>query len=166
MAAVSVVVDPLEAIYAEACLYPTHLLREGETGLCLFAAAFLGINDAIHMARAGMFTTCVDIDGDRLAQMAELYYEGAHPIAGIIGDAWSYAEQWQRGKAMFDVVSVDSFTGEIEPRVMASLPLWCSLARRVVTVTHTRGAKYEVPDDWKAEIMLRTPRANWLVLTR
>ena len=51
-------------------------------------------------------------------------------------------------------------------RSLASLELWCSLARDVVTVTHTPGAPYEVPDGWNGFLFPRNDRVNWLVLIR
>ena len=47
----------LQRIAEQARPYPGHLLREDGTGLCLFSAAFLGWNDAIHMARVGKTLT-------------------------------------------------------------------------------------------------------------
>ena len=58
---------------ADRASYPTHLLEGCETGLCLFAAAFLGQNDAAHFEEAGVLTTCVDIDAERLGQMSFYY---------------------------------------------------------------------------------------------
>lgn len=166
MVAVKVLGPPLDAISREARPYPAYLLPEGGTGLCLFAAAFLGHNDAIHMARQEMFVTCIDEDAERLTEMAEIYYEGGHAFAGIIGDAWSYAEQWQRGDAQFDVVSCDTWTGDLERRSLDSLDLWCSLARNAVTVTHSNGSAYTVPDGWTDMLFPRSSDVNWLVLTR
>lgn len=154
------VVETLAAL--EPGRYPSRLLPVGGTGLCLFAAAFLGAQDAYHMAIAGMELDLVDADGDRLREMAPLY-----PLARRhVKDAWEYAEQAREIGYVWDVVSVDSWTGEIEPRVMGSLDLWCSLASVMVTVTHTDDFEYMVPDGWAGRVFRRTPLANWLVLTR
>jgi len=129
----------------------------------LFAAGFLGQNDAIHMWRDGMRVTCVDRDQDRLEEMRGLYPDD---WLFLPGDAWASAADWRAQDARWDVVSVDNFTGEIEPRVLDSLPLWCSLARRLVTVTLGNGSGYVVPDGWRGRTMRRSPIASWLVLTR
>lgn len=150
----------LEDIAVEACPYPTHLLPRGGTGLCLFAAGFLGQNDAIHMWQAGMDVTCVDTDEERVREMRSLYPDD---WTFVIEDAWRFEKV---ATDIYDVVSVDNFTGKIEPRVLGSLPLWCALARSLVTVTLGRGADYEVPAGWNSTTMRRSPLASWLVLTR
>lgn len=151
-----------ESIALDAGPYPSMRLPRGGTGLCLFAAAFLGAQDAIHMARAGMELDLVDVDGDRMREMAPLY-----PLARRhVQDAWEFAEQAHDLGYVWDAVSVDSWTGEIEPRVMGSLELWCSLASVMVTVTHTHRSRYVVPHGWTGKVFRRTPLANWLVLTR
>jgi len=154
----------LEEIAAEACPYPAELLPQGGTGLCLFAAGFLGQNDAIHMWGAGMTVFLVDTDQERLVEMTSLYPPDWNLA---VCDAWDFAQRWASifRPSGSDVVSVDNFTGEIEPRVLNDLPLWCSLARRMVTVTLGNGATYEVPDGWQATTMRRSPLASWLVLT-
>lgn len=144
----------------EARVYPAYLLKEGGTGLCLFAARFYGVNDAIHMARQRMTITLVDI-APRVEEMAEMY--GAEFFQA---DAWEIAEGWREDGDMWDAVSCDTFTGDPMTRSLASLELWCSLARDVVTVTHTPGAPWEAPDGWKGEVFARNDRVNWLVLTR
>jgi hypothetical protein len=73
VAAVKVLEGPLEAVSRVARPFPAWLLNGCETGLCLFAAAFLGHNDAIHFARAGIQTTCVDKDAARIEKMIDLY---------------------------------------------------------------------------------------------
>lgn len=149
----------LGEISAEARPYPSHLLREGGTGLCLFAARFWGVNDAILMARQSMDITLVDTS-ERVLEMAEMY-----ACDSTLGDAWDFAESAIGGE-QWDAVSADTFTGDPMTRSLASLDLWCSLARDVVTVTHTPGAPYEVPDGWTGWLFPRNERVNWLVLER
>lgn len=146
----------------EAGPYPSLRLPVGGTGLCLFAAAFLGAQDAIHMQRAGMELDLVDTDGGRLRKMGDLY-----PLSRRhVQDAWSFAEDARDLGYVWDAVSVDTWTGESTMRALGSLGLWCSLAEDMVTVTHTDGAEWFAPDGWNARIMRRSPLANWLVLTR
>lgn len=150
----------LGELSAEARVYPAHLLREGGTGLCLFAARFYGVNDAIHMKRNNMEIDLVDTS-ERVYEMGEIYGADAH-----LHDAWEFAERFASQGMKWDAVSCDTFTGDPMTRSLASLDLWCSLARDVVTVTHTPGAPYTVPDGWKGELFPRNDRVNWLVLTR
>ena len=152
----------LGEISAEARVYPAHLLREGGTGLCLFAARFYGVNDAIHMRRNQMALDLVDTS-ERVYEMSGIYGDNT---TSIVWDAWEYAEQAREAGQMWDAVSCDTFTGDPMTRSLASLDLWCSLARDVVTVTHTPGAPWEAPDGWKGELFPRNDRVNWLVLTR
>lgn len=147
----------LGEISAEARVYPAHLLREGGEGLCLFAARFWGVNDAIHMQRNQMSLTLIDTS-ERVIEMCEIYN-----CEGVVTDAWEFAES--RGGRQWDAVSCDTFTGDPMTRSLASLELWCSLARDVVTVTHTPGAPWTAPAGWKGELFPRNDRVNWLVLT-
>lgn len=161
----SVTYPTLEHVAQEARPYPTHLLEDCETGLVLFASAFCGHNDAIHIAEAGIRGTCVDIDEARLAQMRDLY-----PVEWTFypEDAWEFAEQSRTLGNQWDIVSLDPFTGEMMERVAGTVDLWCSLARRYVVM----GAPYNVhlskyPDEWRVtEVMGRSSIASWLVLTR
>lgn len=142
--------------------YPSMRLPVGGTGLCLFSAAFLGAQDAIHMARAGMELDLVDTDEARLAEMAPLY-----PLARTHArDAWDFAAAARDRGRVWDVVSADTWTGEMAARSMASLELWCAVASEMVTVTHTGGLQYAVPAGWAGRISRRSPLASWLVLTR
>jgi hypothetical protein len=169
----------LEHVAMQARPYPAHLLEGCETGLCLFAAAFLGHNDAIHMAEAGLRVTCVDTDALRLHEMMSLY---PSDWQFITADAWSFAHDqgaehrdtltyrhWAAAPGIpirWDVVSVDTFTGDAMQRSLESLPLWCSLARKAATVTHTDGASYQTPAGWRSSLVERATGVNWLVLER
>lgn len=150
----------LGELSAEARVYPAHLLREGGEGLCLFAARFWGVNDAIHMQRNGMKLTIVDTS-ERVLEMGDLYGCEAH-----VGDAWTTAAEWSRNGREWDAVSCDTFTGDPMTSSLGNLELWCSLAREVVTVTHVPGAPWQAPDGWKGWLFPRNDRVNWLVLER
>ncbi|MBA3565267.1 MAG: hypothetical protein H0W31_00240 [Actinobacteria bacterium] len=154
----------LEHVAMQARPYPTYLLDGCETGLCLFSAAFLGHNDAVHFAEAGLLTTCVDSDGERLSEMQELYPE---EWGFFEDDAWEFAERWL-DDVKWDVVSVDTFTGETEQRSLKSLGLWCALAEKAVTVTVTNQqlGTYTVPAGWTDSLYARTAGVFWLVLKK
>ena len=65
---------------------PRLPVGEGGDGLCLFAARFYGVNDAIHMGRNEMDLTLVDTS-ERVIEMADIY-GSARPYPG---DAWEFA---------------------------------------------------------------------------
>lgn len=153
----------LEHVAMQGRPYPVGHLEGCETGLCLFAAAFLGHNDAVHFAEAGLKTMCVDIDGKRLAQMAMLY---PRTWQWAVDDAWKFADAAYVLGEQWDVVSVDTFTGAATRRSLDSLDLWCSLARKLVTATTTAGEGYEIPSGWKCELYERATGVDWLVLSR
>lgn len=153
---------------ADRALYPVHLLEGCRTGLCLFAAAFLGLNDAAHFEEAGVQTTCVDTDAERLGQMS-FYYPRDWKF--IPYDAWEFARgarELTGPPAQWDAVSVDPFTGDTMDAVLWSLDLWTSLARKFVTVGMPAGARLagDAGPDWKASILPRSATASWLVLER
>lgn len=157
---------PLDRISLEARPYPADMLEHCETGLLLFAAAFLGANDAIHFARKQLVCTCVDTNSERLARMEALY-----PSDWLFEaqDAWEFArDAADRGKT-WDAVSVDTFTGTATIRSVETLDLWCSLANRCVTATIATGQAVTVPDGWRGFVFPREARseiASWLVLQR
>jgi hypothetical protein len=152
----------LEHVAQQARPYPTHVLEGCETGLVLFAAAFLGHNDAIHFAEAGIRTLCVDVDEERLREMEQLYPAdwGFHA-----NDAWEFARAVE-GYPVADVVSADPFTGDMMARVLSSLELWCSLARKavVVGITLDLTSAYATPTGWNASLFHRANDVYWLVL--
>lgn len=154
---------PLDRISKVARPYPAYLLPQGGTGLALFAAAFQGHNDSIHMARQDMTVTCVDIDQERLLEMSLRYPAGWEFVCR---DAWEYAEDAVSRGRTWDVVSVDTFTGSATERSLTTLPLWCALARSVVTATIVIGQDYIVPEGWRAHTFPRSDRVSWLVLAR
>jgi hypothetical protein len=165
MAAVRQLDERLQRINEQARPYPAHLLPEGGTALCLFSAAFLGHNDAIHMARKGMLTTCIDTNGPMLREMERLYPPS---WTFLNADAWDFALEAVHHSDVWDAVSVDTYTGDAETRSLMSLPLWCAIAAQIVTVTVTAGTWDEqlVPSGWNDDLYERSSRVNWLVLTR
>jgi hypothetical protein len=153
----------LEHVAIEKRPYPAELLEGCQSGLVLFAAAFLGHNDAIHFAEAGVpNVTLVDVDGERLEEMRGLYRDPSWEW--LEADAWDVARDARRLDAKFDAVSVDTFTGAALERSLGDLELWTSIARRVVTVTATRDSSYRVPRHWRSRVLGRSSLAYWLIL--
>ena len=153
----------LDRVRAKAGPYPVHLLEGCEDGLLLFGAAFLGANDGVHFLDAGLRSVVVDIDEPKLLGMEKLY-----PVdwSFIPADAWDITGlvgSWQR---QWDAVSVDSWRGDLEDRSLHSLELWCSLARKFVTVTLSYGSSFVCPVGWTFSLMPRSGNARWLILER
>jgi hypothetical protein len=147
----------------EARPYPTYVLENAKTGLCLFSAAFMGHNEAIHFVLEDVFTTCIDIDSVKLEAMADLYPDDWRFICR---DAWEYAEAaWARNET-WDVVSVDTFRGNATERSLSDLSVWCRIAEKAVVATLEEGQTYEVPEGWTAHTFQRNSEVYWLVLTR
>lgn len=154
----------IEDVAMEARPYPDHLLADCETGLVLFAAAFEGHNDAIHFALAGIRGYCVDVDTPKLTRMASLY-----PRTWQWGfdDAWKFADAARELGESWDVVSCDTWTGDLMHRSLESLDLWCSIANRVVTVTITDDVdEIALPEGWTSSLYPRSDHVSWLVLER
>lgn len=159
-------VTTIEHVAMRARPYPAEKLAGLETGLVLFAAAFEGHNDAIHFALAELETTCVDVDGDRLARMAQIY---PRSWKWAVDDAFRYAEDARALGERWDAVSVDTFTGDTMARSLESLELWTAIANRLVTATITADAAgVAVPwlEGWVSSLYPRSTDVYWLVLER
>lgn len=153
----------IEHIASEARPYPTYLLENAQTGLCLFSAAFMGHNDVIHFALENVHTTCVDIDDEKLQLMAGLYPE---EWKFVCRDAWEFAKAHAQKGDRWDVVSVDTFRGNATERSLSDLGVWCAIADQAVVATLEEGQTYETPDGWTAQLFRRNSEVFWLVLTR
>lgn len=146
-----------------AALYPSAVLDGCESALVMFAAAFLGAQDAVWIADAGLTATCVDTDLEKVAEMAPAY---PTDWEYVVGDAFDYAT---RTKRRWDVVSVDCPSNLFE-RCAEFLPVWCLLARRAVVLGCGRGTEIVAPDGW--QVTDRLHRSNfrggvyWAVLER
>lgn len=153
----------LERVAQRATIFPHELLEGCETGLVLFAGAFMGANDAIHFACAGVETICVDTDAKALEAMRELYPPDWEFIQA---DAWTYAEAARDLGLTWDAVSVDTWTGDQSRRSMESLELWTSIAERLVVVTMGSADRARVPVGWTWGMQERSDKASWLILER
>ena len=83
--------------------FPLHALRGSKTGLCVFAAEWHGRQDAFWLYEAGIKTTCVDVNGQRLEEMRRIYPDGWEFVAE---DAFEF-----QPPSKYDVVTLDPFTG-------------------------------------------------------
>lgn len=151
----------IQQIQQQARVYPGYLLPRGGTALSLFASGYHGWNDCVHFLRHNMTCDCVDLDETKLEQMRAVYPDD---WTFTVADAWQFAEEMADGGAVWDVVSVDTFLGEATERSLASLDLWTSLARFLVTMTVPLGFEAVAPEGWSSFVFRRSVRAAWLVL--
>jgi hypothetical protein len=126
---------------ASPALYPRHALVGCADALVLFAAAFHGQQDAVWMAEAGLRTTCVDIDQEKLREMMDAY-----------PDSWSFvqADVFEfsiRTERRWDVVSIDCPSNLFE-RCADLMPLWCRIAKRVVVLGCDKRTACLAPEGW------------------
>lgn len=121
--------------------------------MILFAAAFLGRQDAVWIAHGRMIGTCVDIDHAKLGEMVLAYPEGWEYVHG---DAFEYATQTER---QWDVVSIDCPTNHFD-RCAGMMDVWCRLARRAVVLGCGPDTEIVAPDGWA--LTERRHRSNHL----
>jgi hypothetical protein len=160
-----VAVVTLDRVRAEAApeTYPVRVLEGCESALVLFAAAWHGKQDAIHVADAGLSATCVDTDAVRLGEMAEAY---PADWEFVTADVFEYAARADR---QWDVVSIDCPTNLFD-MCAALVPLWCLLARRAVVIGSGPNTETVTPEGWLRPPCLK--RSNfaggvyWIVLQR
>lgn len=158
-----VTISSLDDLQRQARPYPAHLLPEMGTALGLFAAGFHGWNDCIWFARAGLQTTCVDVDDDKLLEMAAIYPEGWE---FRVDDSWEFATTAFAIGRKWDVVSIDPYKGIMDD-ALQDLELWCSLANKLVTIgCFLNEPLPQIPHGWKTHTFPRSDTVGWLVLQR
>jgi hypothetical protein len=128
----------------DTALYPSEALDGLSSAFMGFCAAFLGRQDCVVVADAGLTATCVDIDEPRLEEMRPLY-----PIGWrfVHADVFNYAALRYAQGARFDVVSLDPPTNLFQ-QVADNADLWCGLARRVVILGTGHHTLLEEPYGW------------------
>ena len=124
--------------------YPRQALRGHRRALILFAAGFLGRQDAFWVADAGMDATCVDVDEGKLRLMETLYPPS---WAFVESDAFLFAESERALARTWDVVSLDPPTNLFDDCAQ-ELPTWCGLAEHVVILGVGKTTQWTVPDGW------------------
>ena len=150
MAAVAVEPEKFSDIEDLYCgsVYPGPQFFQGcSTALCLFSAEWLGKQDVYWLAKMGLTGTCVDLNGDNLARMKEIYPEGWEFIEA---DAYDYAEAALGEEVQWDVVNLDPWTSQFG-QCRALLTYWTTLARKTVVMGHGnyRVEYPEAPEGWK-----------------
>jgi len=124
-------------------VYPGHRLQGCETALVMFAAGFLGKQDAYWIADAGLKATCVDADAAKVQEMQGMYPDDWD---FVIGDVYDFAER-HAGRWTWDVVSLDPWTQDFD-RCAAQLATFCWLANRLVVIGTGVGTTLRVPLGW------------------
>jgi hypothetical protein len=137
----------IEHLYCGSVFPGPQFFEDCETALCLFSAAWYGRQDAYWIAKHGMRGTCVDLDGDRLDEMARVYPTDWEFDAA---DVFYYAEGAVDSGLRWDVITLDPYTNLFE-KCAAMLPTWCALANRVVVLGHGnyRLREPEAPEGWE-----------------
>jgi len=152
-----------DQINRNAQVYPVSLLPQGGTALALFCAGFHGWNDVVHMARKEMDVTCVDVDSEKLWEMACVYPK---PWEYHVDDAWEFACHALADGRKWDVVSVDPFMGDAADKCRDYLMVFCGLATSLVTMTIDLDRPMWAPPGWMAYVFARNSRVGWMVLRR
>ena len=156
----------LEAIRNEpdGAVYPRELLAECGDALVLFAAGFLGRQDAFWIAEAGLAAICVDVRLNLLHEMAAVY---PPDWQFVVGDVYELAVFDALASA--DLVSIDCPSGHFE-QCAGMVDRWCALARRYVVLGTGEHTPLDVPAGWtEIERRYRSDFAGgtyWAVLKR
>lgn len=125
---------------ADGAVYPRHLLAGCHDALVLFAAGFLGRQDAFWIAQADVHGTCVDVRPELVARMERLYpFNWEFVVADVYG--------FDPGRK-FDLASIDCPSGHFA-RCAELLPTWCSFARRYVVLGTGPHVAIRPPDGWR-----------------
>lgn len=141
--------------------YPGFVLEGCDNALILFAAGFLGKQDAYWVAEAGLRARCVDLDVEKLGEMRGLY---PADWSWRCADVWEYADARQ-----YDVVSLDPWTQDFQ-RCADMLPKWCGLAKRAVVLGTGATTEVLAPTGWRiSDVRKRSDYDGgvyWTVLER
>lgn len=121
--------------------YPNLARLGSETALILFAAQWLGKQDAVWIADAGLQGTCVDVQPDKLRQMEAIYPDGWEFVCA---DVFPFTERTDRS---WDVVSIDCPSNMFQ-ECADLIERWCSLARDAVILGTGVGTMVTAPDGW------------------
>lgn len=113
--------------------YPVNLLKDCQSGLCLFGAGFYGGSDAIHMYDTGLsHVNVVDIDRAKINVMQNIY-----PSSWVfsVDDVFEWVRTIVKLRLVtWDIVSIDPPTALID-RCLDELVIFSALAKKYVTLT-------------------------------
>lgn len=104
------------------------------SALCLYAAAFLGRQDVIHLHDLGIYVFAVDANEEKVEEMRGLY---GKRLSGRFAEAFTQVADMIAAGAEFDVVTADPWTQDI-PAVLDRLATLARLSTGLVIVGVTR----------------------------
>lgn len=133
--------ETLEDLKTDDGNYPHGILVGCDTALVVFAAGFLGQQDAVWIADAGLRATLVDENKVKLDYMRGLYPDD---WVYLCEDAYRFGEttddEW-------DIVSLDPWTNQFD-RCADMIATWCRLARHAVVLGTGRDTVVRPPAGW------------------
>ena len=88
--------------------FPKEYLKETDSILCLFCAAFGGVQDVKYVYEAGI-KDCIMVDWDKEKLMAMKY-----PYAKVEADCFDYIDKCIAENKIFDVVISDQWTQQMD----------------------------------------------------
>lgn len=144
--------------------YPRELLDGCGDALLLFAAGFLGRQDGIWIADAGLTAVCVDVRASLLHEMAAVY---PADWQFVCADIYQLIDRGELPPA--DLVSVDCPSGHFQ-RCADLLDKLCALARRYLVLGCGCDTEVFPPGGWTLlERRYRSPFAGgtyWAILQK
>ena len=150
----------------ERSLYPVESLQGLRTALVGFCAAFLGRQDCVWIEEAGITATGVDLDAERLFEMAALYPDD---WTFVCDDVFEYARRRYAEGRTYDLVSLDPPTNLFE-LCDFKIDLWCALARRVIVLGTGLRPAVATPEGWRIASVIRRSSFRggtyWMALER
>jgi hypothetical protein len=147
-------------------VYPVEHLKGLSTAFVGFAGGNEGRQDCQFIAAAGLEAVCVEKEPERLETLSGLFPDGWQFVQA---DVYEYAKQRYAQGARWDVVSLDPYTNQFQ-EAADEIPLWCSIARKIVILGSGLQTRRRIPDGWK--VAGRWTRSSyqggtyWIVLKR
>jgi hypothetical protein len=128
-----------------------------EDALCVFSAEWHGRQDVYWLAKRGLATHCVDLNGTNLQEMADVY---PNRFTFTVCDAYEFAEYAVEDGQSWDVVTLDPWCGQFE-RCAAMMDTWAALARKVIVLGHGyyRLEEPAAPEGWS--LKAKTKRTDF-----
>lgn len=148
--------------------FPVHLLRPTDTALCLFVAAFGGVQDVAFLRDAGVKKAlAIDIDAQKVHAMRPLY-----PLEWtfLVADVYSWLQdRLNRNDCTYDLVTSDPWSGDADHIMRYFLPELIALTRRVLIYGVGNAALAPAIERMRScgvepTVITRTDLASWLVV--
>jgi hypothetical protein len=125
--------------------YPRERLKGVSSALMGFCAAFMGRQDCIWVADAGIKATAVDTELEHLELMRVAYPDGWEFVNA---DVYDYAAKRYAEGVSYDLVSLDPSTNQFG-EVAALCALWCSIADKCVIFGTDQDTEINPPFGWR-----------------